>query len=134
MAVLKDVGAAKLLNWNDPEKPNRLLAITQFFINEEVETVSDLATWLSAAANIPRLKKQRGIRDKTADYFKILAGLQAVAVDRHLLNFLEEAGCPARDYTEAQEMIQAAAGQLSVPFAVLDHNIWLRMSRRKKCG
>lgn len=98
-----------------------------------METVVDLRAWLGQAINIPRLKQLRGIGDKTADYFKILAGLQTTAIDRHLFKFLEEAGCPSKDYDEAQSLLQAASAQLGVPYTVLDHNIRVFMSNRKNC-
>jgi len=133
LAVLEREGAPKLLNWSDSEKPKRLLAITRFFQNELVETVVDLQTRLSNDNNIPRLKQQRGVGDKTADYIKILAGIQATAIDRHLFKFLEEAGCPVKEYLEAQQLIQAVADELGIEYQVVDHNIWTYMSRREKC-
>jgi len=128
--VLEREGAARLLAWKDPEKPGRLLAITRFFIQEHVETLADLAAWLSIPSNRPRLLQLRGVGPKTADYFKILAGLQAVSVGSHLLNFLAEAGCPASDYAQARDLIQIAADYFGLPYTVLDHNIWRLMSTR----
>ena len=81
LAVLEREGAAKLLDWSDLEKPKRLLSITHFFQSEQGETIVDLRAWLSNNVNIPSLKQQRGVGDKTADYFKILTGIQATAID-----------------------------------------------------
>jgi len=132
LTVLEQNGANKLLNWSNPEKPNRLLAITRFFQAENIETADELRTWLQNEANIPRLKQQRGVGDKTADYFKILVGLSTSAIDRHIFKFLEEAGMPTQDYQEAQKLVHAAADIIGVDYAVLDHNIWKYMSTSGK--
>lgn len=126
--ILDREGAAEVLNWRDPEKPNRLLGVARFFQSQGIETVEALRTWLIEDENIARLKEQRGVGNKTADYFKILVGLPATAIDRHLYKFLENAGCPAKDYAEAQALLQAAADDLGIPLQVLDHNVWVLMS------
>lgn len=130
LILLEREGAPALLDWSDSAKPHRLVEITRFFIAEMVETVVDLRAWLSIERNTPRLKMQPGVGDKTADYFKILAGIDSVAIDRHLYQFLDDAGCPAKNYDEAQAMIRAAADHLKLPYSVLDHNIWLFQSRK----
>jgi predicted house-cleaning noncanonical NTP pyrophosphatase (MazG superfamily) len=132
LAVLESNGADKLLNWSNTEKPARLLAITRFFQAEKVETTEELRIWLQNDENKPRLKQQRGVGDKTADYFKILVGISTSAVDRHLIKFLEEAGMPVQTYQEAQMLIHAAADIVGVDYAELDHNIWKFMSSRSK--
>ena len=70
LSILEIQGADKLLKWTNPEKPNRLLAITRFFQAENIETIEELQEWLKIEANIPRLKQQRGVGDKTADYYQ----------------------------------------------------------------
>lgn len=72
----------------------RVVSVTQFFIKEGVEAQDDLRAWLSEDTNISKLQTLRGIGPKTADYFKILAGISTTAMDRHLFAFLAEAGLP----------------------------------------
>jgi predicted house-cleaning noncanonical NTP pyrophosphatase (MazG superfamily) len=132
LSVMEIQGADKLLKWTNPEKPNRLLAITRFFQAENIETTDQLREWLKIETNSPRLKQQRGVGDKTADYFKILVGLSTSAIDRHIFKFLDEAGMPTQDYQEAQILIHMAADIVGVDYAVLDHNLWKYMSKRDK--
>jgi hypothetical protein len=132
LAALEQIGADRLLNWSNAEKPLRLLSITRFFQAETIETTTDLRSWLQIEENIPRLKKQRGVGDKTSDYFKILVGLSTSAIDRHIFKFLEEAGIPAQDYQEAQRLVHEAADIIGIDYSVLDHNLWQYMSKRDK--
>ena len=130
LKLLERIGPRELLNWNDPEKPNRVLIIARFFAEEGIETEVDLKTWLENKANIVRLKDLKGIGDKTADYFKILCDIPTSAVDRHLIKFLNRAGIE-RDrisYSEAREIVNKSAEQMGINKSVLDHSIWKYMS------
>ncbi len=132
LAVLEQIGADRLLNWSNTEKPARLLSIARFFQAETVETTNDLRSWLQTEENIPRLKQQRGVGDKTTDYFKILVGLSTSAIDRHIFKFLEEAGISVQDYQAAQRLVHEAADIIGIDYSVLDHNLWQYMSKRDK--
>lgn len=126
-------GVGVLTRWRDPEKPARIEAVARFLLSEGIETEDALREWLERDGNVKRLKRLRGIGDKTADYFKILVGLPTTAVDRHIMDFLEMAGAPGADYNEAQRIVHCAADLMGVDRALLDHSIWTYMSRRR-CG
>lgn len=126
--LLEKIGPRELLEWNDPEKPNRVLGVTRFFVKEGIETEADLKTWLENGSNITRLKELRGIGNKTADYFKMLSGIPTSAVDRHLIEFLNKAGVSTISYSEAKEIINKAAELMRINKSVLDHSIWKYMS------
>ena len=128
--LLEKIGLKELLEWNDPEKPDRILAVTRFFIKEGIETEADLKTWLENDANILRLKEIRGIGNKTADYFKILSGIPTSAIDRHLIEFLNRADVDIDriSYSEAKEIINKAAEQMGINKSILDYSIWKYMS------
>jgi len=130
LKLLEKIGQRKLLEWNDSEKPDRILAVTRFFIKEEIETEADLKTWLENEANIVRLKELRGIGNKTADYFKILSGISTSAVDRHLVKFLKRAGISigANYYAETREIINRTADKMKINKSVFDYSIWKYMS------
>jgi len=67
------------------------------------------------------------------DYFKILCGEQdTAAIDMHLTRFLEQAGVHVSGYEQARAVIAAAAVELGVSAARLDHSIWTYMSRTGK--
>ena len=50
----------------------------------------------------------------------------------HLTRFLEQAGVPVSGYEQARAVIAAAALELGVSAARLDHSIWTYMSRTGK--
>jgi len=44
-------GVKTVLQWQDDEKPRRVVALTRFLLAEGVETEADLAAWLAVEAN-----------------------------------------------------------------------------------
>lgn len=131
--LIKRMDIKTLLQWNDSEKPNRILKAIDFFIEETIETETDLKIWLENDANIKKLKKLRGVGNKTADYFKILSGISTSAVDRHMIEFLKRAGIDISisDYSEAREIINMAAQEKCIDKSILDYSIWKYMSDKK---
>jgi hypothetical protein len=131
-----EVGIKILINWKDDEKPNRILNVTLFFLEEGIETESDLKLWLENEKNIVKFKVLRGIGNKTVDYFRILTGISTSAVDRHLIEFLNKAGIEIglNEYFEAREIIIKSADKMGVDRLLLDHSIWSYMSKNKAKG
>ncbi|REJ91782.1 MAG: hypothetical protein DWQ35_13850 [Planctomycetota bacterium] len=104
------------------------MELTQLLLEHSVETEADVAEWLTSAENVESLKMVRGIGPKSVDYFKMLVGIPAVAVDRHLRQFVAAAGIGVRDYSGVQDLINKAASQLGANAAGLDYAIWLYVS------
>jgi hypothetical protein len=130
--LLMGVGATHLLTWKWDRKINTVIDITLLLVKEGVETVDDLHAWLLQKGNVARLKGIHGVGDKTADLFKIMVGISASAIDRHIYAFLAEAGVPASKYQEAQETLNGAANLLGVSYAALDQSVWRFMMARGK--
>ena len=128
--VVSEHGAARVLGWSEGQKPQTLVALINLLLEHAVETEDDLRAWLERPENLARLQWINGIKDKTADYLQILVGIQTVAVDRHLFDFLAEAGAPTDDYAEANKILRETAALLGVEPAKLDHSIWRYMSER----
>jgi len=128
--LIDEQGLKTILRWSDDEKPRRILALTQFFLDQGIETERDLAAWLADDANRPKLLHVRGVGPKTVDYLKILVGLQTAAPDRYVFRVLEEAGVDVADYDEAREVINLAADAMGVERAYFDYSIWCYMSER----
>lgn len=128
--LLVGIGPNELLKWKG-EKPERVLGVTRFFVEQNIETEAGLREWLQEPSNSARLKQLRGIGDKTADYFKILVGISTSAVDTHLYAFLEAASIEVRGYDEAQQVINEAADLMGIDRRRFDHSIWKYMSTRK---
>jgi len=126
-------GLKKILCWQDQEKPERILGLTNFFIKEKINNETNLKKWLKKDENITEIKKLRGIGNKTADYLKILSGISTSAIDRHLIKFLQNAGININinQYLLAQEIINKTAKLKKVKKSLLDHSIWKYMSNKK---
>jgi thermostable 8-oxoguanine DNA glycosylase len=128
--VLRDNGVDNVLRFKG-RKPRTLLALINLLVENEVESEHDLLVWLRDPDNVARVKRIKGIKDKTANYLRILAGdHDAIAVDVRLLAFLAEAGVPTSDFTEAESIIRDAAKLLGVEPARLDKSIWNYMEPR----
>lgn len=134
LKLLEREGIKRLLNWDDDEKPTRILRVVCFFETEKIETEADLKTWIQNDENVTKLKKLRGIGNKTADYFKILVGISTSAVDRHLIQFLRKAGIviSINEYSKAQKIINKSAEKMGIKKSILDHSIWKYMSTKQK--
>jgi hypothetical protein len=130
LRLLVDVGPNELLEWGG-EEPKRILGVTRFFVEENIETEADLREWFQKPNRSTRLKQQKGIADKTADYFKILVGIPTSAVDTHLFSFLEAAGIEVSGYEEAQQVINETADLMDLDRRRFDYSIWKYMSARK---
>ncbi len=128
--VVKERGATFVLAWRDGQKPQTLAALVSLLLENGVETEDDLRAWLEQRENVDRLQRIKGIKDKTADYLQILVGIQTVAVDMHLFDFLTEAGVPTSNYAEAHKILSETAEILGVEPAQLDHSIWRYRSTR----
>lgn len=131
--LLQGVGPRELLKWNHPEKPNRVLGATSFFVERGIENETDLKAWLQNDSNVIRLKELRGVGNKTADYFRMLSGIPTCAVDIHLIRFLNNAGIEINinSYSEAKKIIYKAADNMGISKSMLDYSIWKYMSGEK---
>ncbi len=130
--LLERVGVKEVLSWNDDEKPNRVLALTEFLLAERIDTEEELRSWISSEQNREKIQVVHGVGPKTADYLGILVGIQTAAVDRYVYRLLEEAGLGTSSYSDAREILNLTADSLGVGRAHFDHSIWKYMSQRDK--
>lgn len=128
--LIEAQGLSHLLRWRGGWKLKALEELISLLLENGVETTEQLRHWLEDASNLKRLKRISGIKDKTADYLQILVGTQNVAVDRHVLRFVAEAGLPVKSYDEAHCLVRNGAALLGVESSVLDNSIWRYMSQR----
>jgi endonuclease III len=127
-AMTTRFGISKVLNWRDPEKPRRIIELTNLLSANHVDSESQLREWLSDSANTEPLRRVRGVGPKTADYIKALVGVEAVAVDRHVRTFVAWAGLSLARYDEVQQVVCDAADMLGHDRGALDHAIWTYVS------
>jgi hypothetical protein len=132
LELLDQRGHVELLDWNDKEKPNRILGLARFLQEEKVENEAELQNWLREPENGSRLMGLRGVGDKTVDFLQMLVGIPTNAVDRHLYGLLSDAGIDAKGYQEAHEIIDRAADLAGIDRIVFDFSIWKYMSGKSK--
>jgi len=138
--ILKQVGAQKLLSgWKGHREHKRLNEHAMFFASKGVDTFNELCDWLQDDNNRDSLiEAGLGIRDKTADYYRVLVRLpDAVKVDSQVEEFLADAGIDVTHYAykEKRTIIQLAAKQLGKRPLDLDGAIWnFQDSRNDKGG
>lgn len=132
LKTINQFGANSILNWKHPEKPRRLLDVTSLLCSCGVETEDDLKYWLVEPINAQTLRMIKGIGPKTVDYLKNLVDLPSVAVDRHIKNFVKNAGIYCDGYEDIRSIVISAASLLELSPDELDHAIWLFMSTSRQ--
>jgi hypothetical protein len=123
-------GLNQVLNWQDPVKPARMNKLGCFMVSSGIETENCLRAYLADDQRAQALRTVPGIGPKTFDYLKILAGMPALAVDRHMRAVLDRAGVGYTGYADAHKLMLAAAELLGMEPGVLDVRIWAVASRR----
>jgi len=127
--LMQTIPLRDLINWKNEEKLKRIKSLSWHLYNNGIEKEEQLAAWLETPENIVQLRKINGIGPKTIDYLKMLSGVQAIAIDRHLFNFLELAGILSRSYYEANSIYSKASEMLGMSMYELDRKVWLYMSK-----
>jgi hypothetical protein len=133
LTLLASVPATQFLNWQGQERADRFREVLYLLKKDHVDSESDFRAWLENDINLLKLEAISGIGPKTVDYFRMMVGLQGVAIDRRLLKFLGMAGIPVkqRDYFSARSVVSHAADLLSIKRADLDHSIWRYIGDRE---
>ena len=121
-------GLSTLLNWRHPEKPRRIMDLTWFFSNEEVETEDMLRSWLGHPGNARLLLGLPALGPKTVDYMKMLVGIATVPVDRHVRLLVSAAGLTYSRYEDIQQVVELTADHLGLDASSFDRAIWAHMS------
>jgi len=129
--LLSTVPLGDLIRWKG-SKLDRIRATLRLFLDEKVDTEAELKRWIQTDGNPDKLTKIPGIKDKTLDYYRLISGLSTVAIDRHLLGFIKNAGVDVTGYDEAHRLLLEVAGVLGKSAKDLDHSIWRFMSDRAK--
>lgn len=131
LILMQTVPICELISCKNSNKIELIENLSWFFYNKKIENEEQLAIWLNKENNIGELLDIKGVGPKTVDYLKMLSGLQSIAIDRHLFEFLRVAGIIIDSYEEAHEFYKRAAKKLCMNECELDRNIWLYMSSQK---
>ena len=127
--LFQSIDLETLINFNNKIKINRIKNLSWFFYNNQIENENQLSYWIRNPGNERALLEISGIGLKTVDYLKILSGNDALAIDRHLLKFIELAGLGKKTYNEASILLSFTAESLQIDKSFLDKKIWLYMSK-----
>jgi hypothetical protein len=132
IALLHSDGPTKVLDLKAGRKLRTIIELAQFFMDRGVETTTDLSSWLQGVGNPSKMILVYGVGPKTDNFLKLLVGLDAIAVDRQVLRFVQEAGVDltAPDLVEA--VLIKAGKQLGLSGAQVDQLIWRSMTARKR--
>ena len=130
--LIENYGLEHLISWNHKVKLDRIRKVIDFCFFNEIETASDLLRFLTAEGNRAKFLEINGIGEKTYDYLLILLEVDAVAVDRHIFNFLSEIGIPSQNYNSVKTVVEYAADLMEIPRRVMDYSIWNFMVQDKK--
>ena len=132
LMLMKIIPLPELLNWHNKKKLTLIIEVSNLFYDNDIDTEIDLATWLNKQKNEQVLLTLNGIGFKTIDYLKMLIGSPAIAIDRHLYNFLKLADIIIDTYQEASKIYCETAKLLDIGEYELDRKVWLYMSTTKR--
>lgn len=129
---LNSDGPTKVLNLKSGRKLRTIVELAQFLLDGGVETATDLWNWLQVAGNSSLLMGVHGVGPKTISFLKLLVGLDAIAVDRQVLRFVQEAGVDLKDPELIETILTKAGRQLGLSGAQVDQLVWRSMTARDK--
>lgn len=130
--TLSCISLSEFLQWNHCTKLSRYNCIIEFMIQYKITDSYRLCAFLLDKNNKEKFLNLPGIGKKTLDYFFKLMGSDVVAVDRHILTFLDKANIAYKDYNSAKKIVEYTADILGVSRKDIDFSIWSYISAKSK--
>jgi hypothetical protein len=131
MCLVREGGAAHLLDWQHPTKLERFEHLVGFLHRAEVETTDDIRTVLKSDTFCADLQSLNGVGPKTIDYMSCLVGIESIAVDRHIRTFAARAGVKNDEYDFLKNAFCFAADLLSISRREFDAWVWSREAHKR---
>lgn len=128
--LMQTIPLSEIINWTNKRKLELIEQLCWLFLRNDIQNEDQLAYWLDDECHVKQLLDINGVGPKTIDYLKMLSGLQAIAIDRHLFEFLQLAGIFIDTYDEARDLYQKTASYLSMSNYEIDRKVWLYMSKQ----
>jgi hypothetical protein len=116
----------EFLNWRHHEKVTRFETLVAFLKHWGIEDVQDLRANLLAEQFCNAIQTINGVGPKTVDYLACLAGIDSIAVDRHVRSFAKKVGVENNDYHFLRKSFCCAADLLELPRREFDAWLWRR--------
>lgn len=126
--TIDEIGLERFLDWKNQIKLKRFESIIEYLINNSIHTTEELLLHLNKEPNIESFLSVQGIGKKTIDYFFKLMHVETIAVDRHIVNFLNQAEVNFNNYHSAKRIVEFTADMLNVSRRDIDYSIWNYMS------
>ncbi len=130
--LLETSGASHFLGWDHRTKVSRFERLVQFFRSRDLNSSVDVSKFLGTASARPQLLEINGVGPKTFDYLCALLGLDRIAVDRHVVTFVAEAGVSSGGYDYTQRVASFAADLLGLMRRDFDTWMWRHVSSRSE--
>ena len=128
--VIKTHSLEKVLNWKHSVKLDRFNDLVNFCSERNINSCIDLTSFLSHKDNRILFLSVKGLGPKTLDYTMKLLNFDTIAVDRHIIGFMESAGLNHISYNNTKRTVEFAADLLNVSRSSLDETIWYYMSSK----
>lgn len=130
LTLLESEGPVKILNLKSGRKLRTIVELTQFFVERGVEETADLKRWLLTAGNPSSMVVVHGVGPKTISFLKLLVGLDAIAVDVHILRFVNGAGVKVTSPELVEAALTKAGAMLGLSGEQVDQLVWRHMAAR----
>lgn len=128
-ATIEEYGIEEVMYWNHAVKVDRFRRLIEFCQTQQIDTCQDLYNFLQSENNRKLFVDVKGVGPKTLDYTMKLLGFDTIAVDRHIVGFVEAAGIVHHGYNATKQTVEYAADLMNVSRSSLDASIWLFMSK-----
>lgn len=128
--AIKKHSLEKVLNWKHSVKLERFNNLVTFCSARNINSCVDLTRFLSHKDNRILFLSVKGLGPKTLDYTMKLLNFDTIAVDRHIIGFMESAGLNHINYNNTKKTVEFAADLLNVSRSSLDETIWYYMSSK----
>ena len=127
---INEVGIDRFLNWKNNIKLKRFKSVLDYLNYNSIHTTTELVDHLMCYDNKEDFLSIYGIGNKTVDYFFKLMGVETIAVDRHIINFLNQANINFTSYYSAKKIVEYTADMLNISRRDIDYSIWNYMSEK----
>lgn len=129
--VIEQHSLEEVIKWSHPVKIERFLDLLNFCTKREINSCNDLKIFLRNSDNRILFLSVKGLGPKTLDYTLKLLDFDTIAVDRHIIGFLELAGLKHKGYEFTKKTFEFAADLLEISRSSLDETIWYYMSNKQ---
>lgn len=130
MSIVSTGQVGEFLVWSHPVKISRFEGLVVAMNSMEVRDARELRTALGDEEFCLALQQINGVGPKTVDYMACLAGIESVAVDRHIRSYAAKAGVEGDEYQFLKRVFCFAADLLSVSRRGFDAWVWRRESKQ----